>query len=378
MTEIEALKKELSLQKKIAYTAGMLHSDVTTRTIIESLSEGIVIINQDCRIVLINKSMEKLFGYSQEEVIGETLDIYLPSNIHHKHNDYIKTFFSNPSIRPMGIGVELFGVTKEKVHIPVEIGISFLKTEFGTLGLASITDISIRKKIEQELLERNRELDEFSHIVAHDLNSNVYGIVGSAEELLNHSSSYSEEQRKEFLEYILKGGYKMSHIIRELLLFATMKKGDVNCITLDMVPIIHEAISRLKLNIEECDGTISIQEPLDLAKGYAPWVEEIWLNLISNGLKYGGKPPIIEISSKKFEKHIEYFISDNGQGLSQQDFKKIISNKQSDSKRIAKGHGLGLEIVSRILSKLEGELKLSTSASGGSTFSFTLPSTDDD
>lgn len=377
MTDIETLKEEISLQKKIAYTAGMLQSDVTTRTVLESLSEGIVIINPDLRIVLINKPMEKLFGYSQQEAIGETLDIYLPENIQNKHNDYIRGFFANPTIRPMGAGVELFGITKDKVRVPIEIGISFLKTEFGLLGLASITDISVRKKIEKELLQRNRELDEFSHVVAHDLNSNVYGIVGSCEALLNPEANLSEAQKKEFLEYILKGGYKMSHIIRELLLFATMKKGDVHCIMTDMAPIINEAITRLKFNIKECKAEISIEEPLHLAKGYAPWVEEIWLNLISNALKYGGKPPVIKISSQKFSDHIEYFVSDNGQGLTQEDFKKIISKRHDNHKRIAKGHGLGLEIVSRILDKLDGKLKLSASDSGGSTFSFTLPLGDD-
>lgn len=378
MTEIEILKKEIKLQKKIAYTAGMLQSDVTTRAVIESLSEGIVIINQDLRIVLINKPMEELFGYSQEEAIGETLDIYLPDDIHNKHNDYVNGFFANPNIRNMGRGVELFGVTKDKKYIPIEIGISYLNTEFGLLGLASVTDIRIRKKIEHELLERNRELDEFSHIVAHDLNSNVYGIVGSCEALLNPDSNLSEVQKKEFLEYILKSGYKMSHIIQELLLFATMKKGDVHYITIDMVPIINEAISRLKFNIKECSGEITIQEPLHQSKGYAPWVEEIWLNLISNALKYGGKPPVITISSQKFSNHIEYHVSDNGEGLSQAEFKKIISIRHKENKRIAKGHGLGLEIVSRILDKLDGNIKVSASESGGTTFTFALPSTDNE
>ena len=377
MTEIEKLKEEIGLQKKIAYTAGMLQSDVTTRTILESLSEGIVIINQDCRIVLINKPMERLFGYRQEEAIGETLDIYLPSNIHNKHSGYINDFFANPTVRPMGVGIELFGVTKVKTKIPVEIGISFLNTEFGMLGLASVTDISVRKKIERELLERNRELDEFSHIVAHDLNSNVYSIVGSSEILLDQASNLNDDQKKEFLEFIMKAGHKTSHIIRELLGCATMKKGYVNWISIDMRPIIDEAMARLKFNIKECNGLITIQETLDHAEGYAPWVEEIWLNLISNALKYGGTPPVIEISSQKFDTYIEYFVSDNGRGLPQEDFKKIISDRQTDHKRIVKGHGLGLEIVSRILDKLDGELKLSVSDSGGSTFSFTLPVTID-
>jgi len=374
MNDIDQMKQEINLQKNIAYTAGMLQSDVTIRTLLECLAEGIVIVNSDCRIVLINKPMERLFGYSQQEAIGETLDIYIPGGAQSKHNDYMRNFFAQPSIRPMGVGVELFAVTKDKVQVPVEIGISFLETEFGVLGLASVTDISARKKIERELLERNRELDEFSHIVAHDLNSNIYGIVGSGEALLDHGSDLSDEQKQEFLSYIVNAGHKMSHIIRELLLFATMKKGEVSAVAIDMEPVVEEAIARLRFTIEEKHAQISVKTPLHHAAGYAPWVEEIWLNLLSNALKYGGTPPMIEISSRQFADHVVFYVSDNGQGLALDDFEKIISHRENDCKRIVRGHGLGLEIVSRILDKLDGTLKLSPGDAAGSIFSFTLPS----
>ena len=166
MNENRDSKKELEIQKKIRSTAGLLQENDTVKTLLESLAEGVVIINDKGRIVLINKRFSEMSGYSKEEVLGESLNLFINNNLHERHNKHIKDFFENPRVRPMGIGIELNAKKKDNTIYPVEISLSHLETESEVLGIAFITDISERKKAVDELNRRNIELDSYAHTVA--------------------------------------------------------------------------------------------------------------------------------------------------------------------------------------------------------------------
>jgi PAS domain S-box-containing protein len=350
-----------------------LSGDITVKILLESLAEGVVIINEMGKIVLVNTRFSDLTGFGKQEVVGQSLNIFLPDGLHQKHDDHIARYFGQPKIRPMGVDLDLIAKRKDNTLFPVEISLSFLNTESGKLGFAFITDISSRKKAEEELKTRNQELDAYARNVAHDLNSPLLGLIGFSEFLLDYDHEVSAETRMEYLKIIAEGGRNMSNIIREMLIFATLKKQDVHQTKVFMNTILENVLSRLRFPIEQNSVVIKINEPIADCLGYAPWIEEIWFNYLSNAIKYGGTPPIIEIGSKEQpDGFIKYCVKDNGSGISDE-FKAIAFNSNNPAKdKISQGFGLGLSIVKSIVEKLGGNVDVASDEGKGCTFSFSL------
>lgn len=366
--------EKLSIEKQIAHYSGFFESDITLRTFIESLPAGIVMINSDGRIIHTNGRISEMFGYSKDELIGEHLNLFIPPNSHAIHDMHLAGYFKQPSIRLMGAGLELILVKKDKTEIPVEISLSYLNSEVGKFGIAFIIDISLRKKAENELKELIKDLNSFAHTVAHDLNSTLNLIIGYSELLLVNRSEITEDKKNKYVSQINESGHKMSKIIHELLLFATLKRDEVKYSTINMDEIVGEAIKRLDYLVMEKKGTIKLPESLLPSIGYAPWIEEVWFNYISNALKYGGMPPIIEIGCEKAENNeVKYWVKDNGKGLMPEDKANIFKSVEEIKSKKTTGLGLGLPIVNRIVSKLKGNVDLESEIGKGSKFIFYLP-----
>lgn len=226
-----------------------------------------------------------------------------------------------------------------------------------------------------ELQERNQELDAFAHTVAHDLKTPLIVIVGYADVLANFTRdpALTEEARQNLLA-IIRAGHKMDNIIEELLLFAGVRQLDVQPETLKMGEIVAEAQLRLAVQIEEAGAKIAVPAEWPAALGYGPWIEEVWVNFLSNAIKYGGKPPQIELGATPQENAtIQFWIKDNGDGLTPEEQARLFVPFTRLSQIRVQGHGLGLSIVRRIIEKLNGQVGVTGGPGLGSTFYFCLP-----
>ncbi|NIU99771.1 MAG: hybrid sensor histidine kinase/response regulator, partial [Phycisphaerae bacterium] len=128
--------------------------------------------------------------------------------------------------------------------------------------------------------------------------------------------------------------------------------------------------------IEEYRGEIIFPKTWPVAQGYAPWIEEVWTNYLSNALKYGGRPPRLELGAKRqSDGMIRFWVRDNGPGLKPETQATLFTEFTRLTEVRAQGHGLGLSIVRRIIEKLGGEVGFdSENVPGqGSAFYFTLP-----
>ncbi len=218
----------------------------------------------------------------------------------------------------------------------------------------------------------NEQLDAFSHMVAHDLKSPLAIILGYVQLLMMDSTQTQDAHLQ--LEIVFNAGQKMRNIITELLLLASVRKEDVKKRPLAMTYIIREALKRLSLLLEEKQIDIVLPEKWPSALGYGPWVEEIWVNYISNAIKYGGDPPLIEIGAdEQTDGTIQFWVKDNGPGINPDNAEKIFQKFTRLEETRATGHGLGLAIVKQIANMLDGEVGFENRPEQGAKFYFTLP-----
>jgi signal transduction histidine kinase/FixJ family two-component response regulator len=229
-----------------------------------------------------------------------------------------------------------------------------------------------------ELQDQNAELDTFAHTVAHDLQGPLVPIIGFAHLLQEEYETLSADEIQEFAQRIAQNGRKMSNIIEELLLLAGVRKMEIEPQPLDMAGIVAEALQRLTGMIEEYQAEIILPAASvwPVALGYGPWVEEIWANYLSNAMKYGGRPLCLELGAERqADGLVRFWVRDNGPGLTSVEQAQLFTQFTRLHQIRAKGHGLGLSIVQRIVKKLGGQVGVESEGipGRGSIFSFTLP-----
>ncbi len=237
---------------------------------------------------------------------------------------------------------------------------------------------NLQRELQAEIAERDRliaELDAYAHTVAHDLKNPLTALMGFSSLLLKRFRRLSEEEIEQNLSMIAQNARKMTNIIDELLLLSSVRKVDeVTCEPLDMAAIVGEAKNRLVDMLASSGATIEEPEAWPVAVGHAAWVEEVWANYLSNAIKYGGTPPRIQVGGEKLDHgQVRFWVRDNGPGLSAEECARLFTPFERLGQVRAKGHGLGLSIVQRIVQKLGGEVGVESTPGVGSLFYFTLP-----
>lgn len=374
--QLERAEEEAALRERIAFTAGLFQSNFTVHSLLESLADGVVIVDFQSRILLLNPKAEEIFGYQESEVLGKPLSLLLPEEKVDIHEKHLQAFFENPSPRPMGAGLDLHAVCQDGSRIPVEVSLSYIENDYGRFAVAYVADVSMRKQWESDLQTRNQELDTFSHMVAHDLKSSLALMIGFGELLQADFRTMPEPEIDETLDAIVRGGHRMNAIVQELLLFARLREEVMEIETVDSLEIIYAAMSRLSREIEESGARIEVPQDFVPALGYGPWLEEVWLNYLGNAIKYGGDPPVIRVGSEKKGRTVRFWVRDNGDGLTDRQQMGLFEPFARRHSGAAQGHGLGLSIVRRIVARLGGDVGVKSAPNRGSTFYFTLPAAD--
>ncbi len=355
-------------------------SELRYRRLFETAQDGILILDADSgQIADVNPFLVELLGYSPEELRGKRLwEIGLFKDVASSRSAFVE-LQNKKYIRYADLPLE----TSDGRRIDVEFVSNVYLVDHTRVIQCNIRDITARKRAEEalqqrtvELEARNEELDAFAYTVAHDLQTVVSLVTGYAELLLQDHTAFSSEELESCLHIVVRNGRKMSEIIDGLLLLAGVRKMDVKMEPLDMPSIVAEAQRNLASMTAEYQAEMVVPDTWPAALGYGPWVEEVWVNYISNAIKYGGRPPRVELGAEaQPDGMVRFWVRDNGSGLMPEVRASLFVPFTQLSHLHGKGHGLGLSIVQRIVDRLGGHVGVeSASVPGrGSVFSFTLP-----
>ena len=230
----------------------------------------------------------------------------------------------------------------------------------------------------EELEARNQELDAYNHTIAHDLKSPLTGIVVNADLARMHAKEGLPPEIDSRLAAIKASGMQMAGMIDQLLWLAKLRDAASTAVEVNVSTVVEHAVARFEHAITARRVVVEVAPDLPRALGHAQWVEEVFANLISNAIKYIGDEnpnPVIFIGAQlnPLGSSVRYMVRDNGVGISPEDQARLFAMFTRLHTVKADGLGLGLSIVQRIVTKLNGKVGVESELSKGSTFWFTLP-----
>ena len=245
-----------------------------------------------------------------------------------------------------------------------------------------LTVRSLQRHLRQEIVERDSliaDLKAYAHTVAHDLRSPLAGALGAAQILADPTDPITEEDRLDFAAMMVENLSKANNIVRELLVLAEVRQAEIHVAPLDMGAIVAAALARIAGPVREAGATIVPPSTWPGALGHAPWIEEVWVNYLTNAVKYGGELPLIEVdAATQPNGQVRFWVRDHGAGLTPEQQAVLFAPFTRLDLTRATGHGLGLSIVQRIAQKLSGHVGVESCGvpGQGSIFYFTLPGVD--
>lgn len=369
------------VKPRIGNAAEPFRKDAAMRTLLESLGQGVVVVDTTGHILLVNSRASEMFGYPEAEMVGRHHDMVIPQRLQQVHGSHMSNYFYEPKIRPMGQGLDLVATRKDRSEFPVEISLSFVEFEDSLLVIALITDITLRVESQKalaqhakELANTNEALKAFSYSVSHDLRGPLQTLMGFTRILIEDYADRLDEEGREYLQRMLSTGNRMNQLIKDMLSLSRVSRQDMAIQDIDLRQMAESIIEELRRNQPMPTAQVSIQENLR-AKGDPGLVRMILTNLIGNAWKYSAKTPDprIEIGSLHREAHTTFFVRDNGVGFDMQYASKLFSPFQRlhTSAEFA-GTGIGLATAARAVSRHGGRIWAESSPGKGAVFYFEL------
>ena len=345
----------------------------------EMLNDGVIVINADGFIEDCNSTIYTIFNWQKKTIIQKPFE-----KVFKKYVALTEGLLSN--LASVQLEVKNGGWRN---YYQIKISPIYRNNKLSG-HILLFHDITSIIKADEELKKTNRkliseiekreklieDLDAFAHTVAHDLRSSLSSIF-SASEIMEEIIKLNDKNLLcELSNLINHSANKSIQITHELLLLATTDKTEVERKPLDMAAIFNESKNQLADLIKNSNATFIEPTKWPLAYGYAPWIEEVWSNYLSNAIKYGGTPPKIEVGANVLlNGNIMFWIKDNGKGLTRDEQKMLFKNFVRLNPQKADGYGLGLSIVKKIIEKLDGSAGVESNGNGnGSKFYFILPS----
>ncbi len=344
-------------------------------SLIEGMADMVIVLDANDRVVDLNAPVERVIGAPLSKIAGMQA-----ARVFAEQASLVEHLRAGDDVdREVTLG-EGTGARE------MDLSISQLADPAGRPGgrLIVLRDITERRRAEEtvrqyaaRLEERNRELDAYSHTVAHDLKGPITTIAGSIRAVLSGSDGLAPRDRK-LLAMGASSASRLSGIVDSLLLLATLRDQRELIAAIDVRPAVERAIDRVRARADERGMRIEIEGELPRVLGHGPWLEEVFANLLENAIKYASRkqpdPRAVVRGRRLHESHsVRLDVEDNGLGIPAGMREALFQSFARHHTESASGLGLGLSIVARIVGKLGGEVGVESEPGEGSTFWFTLP-----
>jgi PAS domain S-box-containing protein len=400
--------------------AAAQESETRHRTVLETLVDGLITIDEAGMIESVNPSAQRLFMYEATEILGKNIRILMPEPHHSNHDGYLENYKSTGIAHVMGATRELEGLRKDGTIFPMELSVNEMQIGNRRMYSGITRDISVRKEAETALeshaaelqsfsdrmelrnrelreakraleaaaisLERsNNELDAFAYIASHDLKEPLRGIHNYAMFLLEDYGGEFEEKGRSMLETLPRLTQRLETLIDSLLHFSRVGRSDLAVAETDLDKIVGEVLDTLHISLQENGIEMRIPRPLPIVLCDSVRVAEVFRNLITNAMKYNDKDAKwIEIgymdaaeSNRADEMSpgvIVFYVRDNGIGIPEKHIESVfrIFKRLHGREKFGGGTGAGLTIVKKIIERHDGRIWIESTPDEGTTFYFTL------
>ena len=383
---------------------GLTNVESRFRKLLEAAPDAILEVDGEGRIVLINESADKMFGYTREELLGLNVDQLVPAGMRQGHNRHRESYTNHPKTRPMGTGLELNAQRKDGTLFPVEISLSPNWTDEGLRVIAIVRDISERKQAENrirtiqeqytaelaaknaQLEARNREVEkanrlksEFLASMSHELRTPLHTVIGFSELLAEESEGPLNEKQKRFLSHILQDSRHLLELINEILDLSKIEAGrlELQREEFDFAACAEEVLAAIRNQSEakriRLENKSSFQGLLHADRVRT---KEILYNLLSNAVKFTPDGGSVWLESVPQDGHLKVTVCDTGIGIAPEEhtaiFEKFYQVGDTTS-GVREGTGLGLAITRKLVELHGGAIWVQSEKGQGTCFSFTLP-----
>ncbi len=360
------------------------------RAIFDNAIDGIITIDDRGKLESINPAAAKMFGYNNEDVYGQNINMLMPEPYHSKHDRYMKNYHDTGEKKIIGIGREVLGKRKDGTTFPFFLSVSEIQLEDRKIFAGIIHDITELKKAEEHIREyalklehSNSELQDFAYISSHDLQEPLRKIQAFGDRLMQKESANLSGEGVDHLQRILNAASRMQNLINDLLRLSRLTSKLEPFIEIDLNEILAHVKEDIEVLIEKNQAEI-IAEELPKIKADPTQIRQLFQNLISNSIKFShpDKKPLIKITSSIFEEenyqgekeiYVRILFEDNGIGFDEKYLEKIFTVFQKLHGQKYEGSGIGLAICKKIVSRHNGNIEAKSVLNNGATFIVTLP-----
>ena len=351
------------------------------RGLLEAAPDAMVVVNPGGEIVLLNVQAEKQFGYSRDELVGQKVKNIIPEGFAERLVADALRSAEDALAQQIGTGIELIARRKNGSDFPIELMLSPLESAEGILVTAAIRDISVRKKAEENLLDKvgelnrsNEELGQFAYIASHDLQEPLRMVASYTQLLSRRYKGKLDADADEFIAFAVDGASRMQRLIQDLLTYSRVGTKGQDMLDVSSEEALQQALINLRSAIDE-SGALVTHDPLPAVLADEMQLIQLFQNLVGNAIKYQntGIPRVHISAARNSAMKWIFSVKDNGLGIDPQYFEKIFGMFQRLHKREEfAGTGIGLAICKKIVERHGGSISVESQPGQGSTFQFAL------
>lgn len=368
-------------------TEALTEKEHRLRMTVDQAADGIIVIDSNGLVDTFNASAQEIFGYKEDEVVGQNISKLMPEHHSHHHDEYIQNHLKTGAVHIIGKGREVQGIRKNGEIFPLHLAVSKVDLPGKTLFSAICRDLTAQKQADIELLNAKRDAEtanlaksEFLASMSHELRTPLNSIIGFSQLLHLNKAHPLDESQKRQVQQINDAGQHLLSLINDIL--------DLSRIETQGFSLSVEAVE-LKTIIDNCliliapiaaKHDISVINNLDTSK--APYVradfvrlKQVVMNLLSNAVKYNIENGQIIIDGEIKGADFQVNVRDTGSGIASDDLEALFEpfNRLGQEAGEIEGTGIGLSITKKIIEMMKGKIGVESELGNGTTFWFSLP-----